>query len=67
MRTAHAKLKLKDDPSVRKYLQSVLEVDGFHVEGVSNGKDAISNCRAWILPKTNSPAGLKIPGPALAR
>jgi DNA-binding NtrC family response regulator len=49
MGTEHAKMKLKgkilvvdDEPSIRKYLQSVLEVDGYHVESVSNGKDAIS-------------------------
>ncbi len=36
-------MKLKGEPSIRKYLQSVLEADGYHVETVSNGKDAISN------------------------
>ena len=60
-------MKLKDEPSIRKCLQSVLEADGYPVETVSNGKDAISNCRAWILPKTDSPGGLKMPGPAKAR
>jgi CheY-like chemotaxis protein len=43
MRTEHAKM---NEPSIRKDLQSVLEADGYHVETVSNGKDAISNCRA---------------------
>src|ERR1700727_3811677 len=30
-----------DEPSIRKYLQTLLEVDGFEVETVSNGKDAL--------------------------
>jgi DNA-binding response OmpR family regulator len=55
-------MKLKDEPSIRKYLQSVLEANGYHVETVSNDKDAIFNCRASILPKTNSPSGLRNTG-----
>ncbi len=41
MKTEHAKMKPKDEPSIRKYLRSVLEADGYHVETVSNGKDSI--------------------------
>ena len=34
-------LVVDDEPSIRKYLQTLLEVDGFDVEAVSNGKDAL--------------------------
>ena len=34
-------LVVDDEPSIRKYLQTLLEVEGFDVETVSNGKDAI--------------------------
>lgn len=30
-----------DEPSIRKYLQTLLEVDGFEVDAVSSGKEAI--------------------------
>jgi two-component system response regulator AtoC len=30
-----------DEPSIRKYLQTLLEVDGFEVEALTNGKDAM--------------------------
>src|ERR1700727_3551182 len=30
-----------DEPSIRKYLQTLLEVDGFEVETVSSGKEAL--------------------------
>ena len=39
-------LVMDDESSIRMYLQSVLEADGYHVETVSNGRGAISNCRA---------------------
>ncbi len=35
-------LVVDDEPSIRKYLQTLLEVDGFAVETVSGGKEAIS-------------------------
>ena len=35
-------LVVNDEPCIRKYLRSVLEADGYHVETVSGGKDAIS-------------------------
>src|ERR1700740_3863244 len=35
-------LVVDDEPSIRKYLQTLLEVDGFAVEAVSSGKEAIS-------------------------
>jgi len=35
-------LVVDDEPSIRKYLQTLLEVDGFEVEAVSSGKEAIS-------------------------
>jgi CheY-like chemotaxis protein len=34
-------LVVDDEPSIRKYLQTLLEVEGFDVEAVSSGKDAI--------------------------
>src|ERR1700731_1760422 len=34
-------LVVDDEPSIRKYLQTLLEVDGFHVETVSSGKEAL--------------------------
>ena len=34
-------LVVDDEPSIRKYLQTLLEVDGFAVETVSGGRDAI--------------------------
>jgi two-component system, NtrC family, response regulator AtoC len=35
-------LVVDDEPSIRKYLQTLLEVDGFNVETVPSGKDALS-------------------------
>jgi two-component system response regulator AtoC len=35
-------LVVDDEPSIRKYLQTLLEVDGFDVEAVGSGKEAIS-------------------------
>ena len=35
-------LVVDDEPSIRKYLQTLLEVDGFDVETVSSGREAIS-------------------------
>jgi len=42
--TAHKEkiLIVDDEPSIRKYLQTLLEVDGFDVEAVSSGKDALA-------------------------
>src|SRR6201993_4865380 len=34
-------LVVDDEPSIRKYLQTLLEVDGFAVEAVPSGKDAL--------------------------
>ena len=34
-------LVVDDEPSIRKYLQTLLEVEGFDVEAVGSGKDAI--------------------------
>src|SRR6202044_3445120 len=35
-------LVVDDEPSIRKYLQTLLEVDGFEVEAVPSGKDALA-------------------------
>jgi two-component system response regulator AtoC len=34
-------LVIDDEPSIRKYLQTLLEVDGFEVETLSSGKEAL--------------------------
>jgi two-component system response regulator AtoC len=34
-------LVVDDEPSIRKYLQTLLEVDGYHVGAVSSGKEAL--------------------------
>src|SRR5882724_8577466 len=34
-------LVVDDEPSIRKYLQTLLEVDGFEVETLSSGREAI--------------------------
>jgi two-component system, NtrC family, response regulator AtoC len=35
-------LIVDDEPSIRKYLQTLLEVDGFDVEAISSGKEALA-------------------------
>lgn len=42
MKLKYKILVVNDEPSIRRYLQTVLEADGCDVEIVSNGKDAIS-------------------------
>ena len=39
-------LVVDDEPSIRKYLQTLLEVDGFDVETVSSGREAIEKVGA---------------------
>jgi len=43
-------LVVDDEPSIRKYLQTLLEVEGFDVEAVSSGKDAIKRVGAGERP-----------------
>src|ERR1700676_4547354 len=43
-------LVVDDEPSIRKYLQTLLEVDGFAVETVSSGKEAIAKVSAGERP-----------------
>src|SRR6202165_5540262 len=43
-------LVVDDEPSIRKYLQTLLEVDGFAVETVSSGKEAIDKVSAGERP-----------------
>lgn len=43
-------LVVDDEPSIRKYLQTLLEVDGFAVEAVSSGKEAISRINLGERP-----------------
>src|SRR5271157_6455618 len=43
-------LVVDDEPSIRKYLQTLLEVDGFEVETVSSGKEAIEKVSGGQRP-----------------
>ena len=43
-------LVVDDEPSIRKYLQTLLEVDGFDVHSVANGKEALERVGAGERP-----------------
>src|SRR5260370_7963996 len=43
-------LVVDDEPSIRKYLQTLLEVDGFEVETVSSGKEALEKVNKGERP-----------------
>ena len=43
-------LVVDDEPSIRKYLQTLLEVDGFEVEAVSSGREAIAKVSVGQRP-----------------
>src|SRR5579864_3038462 len=43
-------LVVDDEPSIRKYLQTLLEVDGFEVEAVSSGREAIAKVNGGERP-----------------
>jgi two-component system, NtrC family, response regulator AtoC len=43
-------LVVDDEPSIRKYLQTLLEVDGFEVETVGSGKEALAKVTAGERP-----------------
>jgi two-component system response regulator AtoC len=43
-------LVVDDEPSIRKYLQTLLEVDGFEVETVSGGREALTKISAGERP-----------------
>jgi two-component system, NtrC family, response regulator AtoC len=43
-------LVVDDEPSIRKYLQTLLEVDGFDVQSVANGKEALERVGAGERP-----------------
>src|SRR5215471_454390 len=44
-------LVVDDEPSIRKYLQTLLEVDGFEVETVSSGKEALDIIGKGLKPE----------------
>lgn len=44
-------LVVDDEPSIRKYLQTLLEVDGYDVETVSGGKEALEKVGAGLRPQ----------------
>jgi DNA-binding NtrC family response regulator len=43
-------LVIDDEPSIRKYLQTLLEVDGFEVEAVSSGREGLEKITAGERP-----------------
>ncbi|MGB8495390.1 MAG: sigma-54 dependent transcriptional regulator [Candidatus Acidiferrum sp.] len=43
-------LVVDDEPSIRKYLQTLLEVDGFEVKTVSSGREALARVTAGERP-----------------
>src|SRR5215467_3964378 len=43
-------LVVDDEPSIRKYLQTLLEVDGFDVETLSSGREAIKQISGGQRP-----------------
>jgi two-component system response regulator AtoC len=43
-------LVVDDEPSIRKYLQTLLEVDGFEVDAVSSGKEALDKINEGSRP-----------------
>src|SRR6266705_1777207 len=43
-------LVVDDEPSIRKYLQTLLEVDGYDVEAVSSGRDALERVNKGERP-----------------
>jgi CheY-like chemotaxis protein len=43
-------LVVDDEPSIRKYLQTLLEVDGYDVETVPGGKEALESRRGLASP-----------------
>jgi two-component system response regulator AtoC len=43
-------LVVDDEPSIRKYLQTLLEVDGFEVEAVPSGKEALGRVGSGQKP-----------------
>ena len=43
-------LVVDDEPSIRKYLQTLLEVDGYDVETVSSGREAIARVNGGERP-----------------
>lgn len=50
MATKEKIMVVDDEPSIRKYLQTLLEVDGFEVETVANGKEALARIGAEERP-----------------
>jgi two-component system, NtrC family, response regulator AtoC len=43
-------LVVDDEPSIRKYLQTLLEVEGYHVETLTSGKEALERVGAGDRP-----------------
>jgi len=47
-------LVVDDEPSIRKYLGTLLEVDGYQVETVVSGLEAIEKIQAGDRPEISS-------------
>lgn len=43
-------LVVNDEPSIRKYLRTLLEIEGFDVATVNNGKEALAKINAGARP-----------------
>src|SRR5271157_4406870 len=50
MAAAETIMIVDDEPSIRKYLQTLLEVDGFQVVPLSSGKEAVEKVSAGERP-----------------
>src|ERR1035437_6348319 len=50
MATKQKIMVVDDEPSIRKYLRTLLEVDGFEVETLSSGKEALKQVGEGVLP-----------------
>lgn len=50
MAAAETIMVVDDEPSIRKYLQTLLEVDGFQVVPLSSGKEAVAKVSAGERP-----------------
>ena len=43
-------LVVDDEPSIRKYLQTLLEVDGYEVDAISSGREALERVKKGERP-----------------
>ncbi len=48
-------LVVDDEPSIRKYLQTLLEVDGYNVTAVASGPEALESVQQGERPRFHHP------------